>query len=129
VGETRGGAPTRQGRGSSYSIGRAVELDPSPHGLKDGVGLLMDLLLHEVVEPALHDMGHLHLQRLQHRRGGRRWVVQGVVVLLVAPLRKVVHLVVIDHKVPACMSSCFGTSIAARPLERLLIWHCIPPRV
>lgn len=41
-----------------------VEVDSPTHGVDDGLGLLVDLLLHEVVEFALHDRSDLDLERL-----------------------------------------------------------------
>ena len=39
-----------------------VEVDAPPHRVDDGLGLLEDLLLHEVLVVALHDLLQLHLQ-------------------------------------------------------------------
>ena len=39
------------------------KVDTPPHGVDDGLGLLEDLLLHEVVVVALHDLLELHLER------------------------------------------------------------------
>lgn len=39
-----------------------LEIDASPHGVNDGIGLLEDLLLHEEIVVALHDLLQLHLQ-------------------------------------------------------------------
>ena len=41
-----------------------VEVDATTHGVDDGFGLLVDLLLHEVVKLALHDLRKLNLKRL-----------------------------------------------------------------
>ncbi len=41
-----------------------VKVDTSTHGVDDRLWLLVDLLLHEVVERALHDLGKLHLEGL-----------------------------------------------------------------
>lgn len=39
-----------------------VKVDTTTHGVDDRLGLLVDLLLHEVVELALHDLGKLDLE-------------------------------------------------------------------
>ena len=39
-----------------------VEVDPSSHGVEDRLRLLEDLLQHERVERALHDLLNLHLE-------------------------------------------------------------------
>lgn len=41
-----------------------VKVDATTHGVDNGLGLLVDLLLHEGVELALHDGGELDLERL-----------------------------------------------------------------
>lgn len=46
-----------------------VEVDTSTHGVDDGFRLLVDLLLHEMVERTLHDLCQLHLQRLDRSSG------------------------------------------------------------
>ena len=38
------------------------KVDPAPHGVDHGLRLLEDLLLHERVEVALHDLHDLHFQ-------------------------------------------------------------------
>ena len=38
------------------------KVDPSPHGVDDGLGLFEDLLLHESRVVALHDLLKLHLE-------------------------------------------------------------------
>ena len=47
-----------------------VKVHPSTHGVDDRFGLLVDLLLHESIEFALHDRGNLKLERLDAPRGG-----------------------------------------------------------
>ena len=47
-----------------------VKVDAATHGVDDGLGLLVDLLLHEVVEATLHDLGKLELQGLDKTRCG-----------------------------------------------------------
>jgi hypothetical protein len=49
-----------------------IEVDAATHGVDDRLGLLVDFLLHEVVELALHDLGNLHLKRLDRARGRNR---------------------------------------------------------
>lgn len=46
-----------------------VKVDTTTHGVNDRLGLLVDLLLHEVVEGALHDFGELHLEGLDGSHG------------------------------------------------------------
>lgn len=45
-----------------------VKVDATTHGVYDGVGLLVDLLLHEVVELALHDLGDFDLKGFDRAR-------------------------------------------------------------
>jgi len=42
--------------------GPSIEVDSSSHGVDDGFGLFVDLLLHEVVELTLHDLGEFDLE-------------------------------------------------------------------
>jgi hypothetical protein len=47
-----------------------VKVDTPSHRVYDGLGLLVDLLLHEVIELALHDLSELDLERLDRSDGG-----------------------------------------------------------
>ena len=49
-----------------------VKVDSTSHGVDDRLGLLVNLLLHKVVELALHDLGELDLESLNrsNRRNG-----------------------------------------------------------
>ena len=47
-----------------------IKVDAATHGVDDRVGLLVDLLLHEVVELAFHDLGKLELESLDATRRG-----------------------------------------------------------
>lgn len=47
-----------------------VKVDATAHGVDDGLGLLVDLLLHKVIERSLHDLGQLNLQGLDGADGG-----------------------------------------------------------
>jgi hypothetical protein len=58
-------AETTEGDGLVDSI------QTTTHGVDDGLGLLEDLLLHEVVEAALHDLLELNLKRLDGTDVGR----------------------------------------------------------
>lgn len=55
---------------SSEGNGVRVKVDSPTHGVDDRLGLLVDLLLHEVVERSLHDSGELNLERLDGTDGG-----------------------------------------------------------
>ncbi len=55
-----------------------VEVDAAPHGVENGVGLLVDLLEHEVRELALHDLLQLRVKRLRVRAGEAGWGLVGV---------------------------------------------------
>jgi hypothetical protein len=46
-----------------------VEVDAPTHGVDDRIGLLIDFLLHEVVELALHDLGELEFEGLNRADG------------------------------------------------------------
>lgn len=48
----------------------SVKVDAATHGVDDRLGLLVDLLLHEVVEGSLHDLGQLNLEGLDGADGG-----------------------------------------------------------
>ena len=48
----------------------SVKVDATTHGVDDRVGLLVDLLLHEVIERSLHDLSQLNLQGLDRADGG-----------------------------------------------------------
>ena len=52
----------------------SVKVDASPHGVENRLWLLEDLLLHEVLVVALHDLLQLHLERgdLARERGSRQ---------------------------------------------------------
>ena len=47
-----------------------VKVHPSTHGVDNRFWLLVDLLLHESIEFALHDRGNLKLERLNAPHGG-----------------------------------------------------------
>jgi hypothetical protein len=49
---------------SSEGDGVGVKVDAASHRVNDRLGLLVDLLLHEVVERSLHDGRELNLERL-----------------------------------------------------------------
>ena len=59
---------------SSQGDGPAVKVDSTTHGVDDGFGLLVDFLLHKVVELTLHDLGEFNLERLDGS-DGRKAVV------------------------------------------------------
>jgi len=46
-----------------------VKVDTTTHCVDNGLGLLVDLLLHEVAELALHDFGDLNLERFEAASG------------------------------------------------------------
>jgi len=48
----------------------SIKVDTTTHGVDDRVGLLVDLLLHEVIEGTLHDLGQLDLESLDGADGG-----------------------------------------------------------
>ncbi len=48
----------------------SVEIDSSTHGVDDRLRLLIDFLLHEVVELALHNFRELDLEGLNGTNGG-----------------------------------------------------------
>ena len=52
------------GAETTESDGLVSNVEATSHGVDDGLGLLKNLLLHEVVELALHDLLELKLQRL-----------------------------------------------------------------
>lgn len=58
-----------------------VEDDAAAHGVDDGLGLLEDLLLHERVKLALHDLVQLELDAVDRPRAVIR------LVLLLAPMQ------------------------------------------
>lgn len=47
-----------------------VEVNTTTHGVDHGLGLLVNLLLHKVVELALHDGGDFEFESLDGPRGG-----------------------------------------------------------
>lgn len=59
----------------SEGDGPAVEVDSSTHSVDDRLGLLVNLLLHKVVELTLHDLGELDLESLDGSDGGESVVL------------------------------------------------------
>jgi len=59
---------------SSQSDSPAVKVDSTTHGVDNRLGLFVDLLLHEVVKLALHDLGKFDLESL-NGSDGRQSVV------------------------------------------------------
>ena len=47
-----------------------IKVDTTTHGVDNGLGLFVDLRLHEVVEGSLHDLSELNLQGLDGANGG-----------------------------------------------------------
>ncbi|KAI3475145.1 hypothetical protein L1887_63506 [Cichorium endivia] len=72
-----------------------VKVDAATHGVDDGLGLLVDLLLHKVVEGALHDLCQLHLERLDGAHGAEA-VVPAEAVDVELALGDVGHVVVLE---------------------------------
>jgi hypothetical protein len=54
---------------SSQSDSPAVKVDSTTHGVDNRLGLFVDLLLHEVVELSLHDLGKFYLEGLDSSNG------------------------------------------------------------
>lgn len=53
---------TQVGFETTQSDGMSVEVDSSPHRVDDRFRLLVNLLLHKVVERTLHDGGEFNLE-------------------------------------------------------------------
>jgi hypothetical protein len=60
---------------TSEGDGPAVKVDSSSHGVDNRFRLLVDLLLHKVVELTLHDLGQLNLECLDGSDGGKSVVL------------------------------------------------------
>lgn len=60
---------------TSERDGMSVKVDTSTHRVDDGFGLLVNLLLHKVVELTLHDGSELNFERLNRTNGRNRSVV------------------------------------------------------
>lgn len=57
----------------------------------------MDLLLHEVVVATLHDVVHLHLQRLEHTWHSQAAVCVTLIENAICTLAQMHHIIVLQH--------------------------------